>query len=103
MNYSKNNEYVFRCQTWLRNAGRIDLLQMPLDVIQRNYHLCEQHFEKKWFRKPEWKASLDYYKNPIPTIFINNIKNFPPETVQEAFEAKMKREEFMRKLNIYIF
>uniref|UniRef100_A0A1B6ECT7 Uncharacterized protein n=1 Tax=Clastoptera arizonana TaxID=38151 RepID=A0A1B6ECT7_9HEMI len=86
------------CEIWLKNAGRLDLLQMPLDVVKKNYFLCEEHFEDKWFRKVQFKGSLNYFLNPVPTIFVNNYKMFSSKIVEEEYENKKKREEFMRTL-----
>ncbi|GAB1607886.1 hypothetical protein Ahia01_001072500 [Argonauta hians] len=56
-----------RCHKWLKHASREDLVGKSLLYLNKNCHLCAEHFEKDQFSYYTSKCRLKW--NAVPTIF----------------------------------
>ncbi|XP_069671784.1 zinc finger protein 93-like isoform X2 [Periplaneta americana] len=56
-----------RCKEWLVRAGRLDLLDKPIELVHSDMALCEAHFEKDCYCKSNCLRS-----DAVPTIFKHN-------------------------------
>ena len=54
---------ICRCQQWLKNCGRYDLLHYPSRYLHENRRLCSRHFHRGMF----FNSRL--VNNALPTIF----------------------------------
>lgn len=93
---NKNVEYfgfpksVEFAQKWAIAAGRDDLLDKSLNNIIK-YYLCSSHFTDDCFtdqsRAHLKKQSRPKVIVPIPSIFLNNITEFIPDSVKRIFST----------------
>ena len=55
-----------RCQLWLKNCGRDDLLHLSSRYLHENRRLCSKHFHRGMFANSQCKRLV---KDAVPTIF----------------------------------
>ncbi len=55
-----------RAKKWVIKSRRADLLNKPLEYLNRNVCFCHDHFEELMFSNPE-KTRLNW--NAVPTLF----------------------------------
>ena len=67
-----------RCQKWVQNCRRADLMGKTTQYLNKSCRLCSDHFEENQFRMPE-KKRLNW--NAIPTIF--TVPNLPKPTTSK--------------------
>jgi len=77
---------LFRCQRWVQNTRRDDLLNRSHVYLNNNCRLCAEHFEEDQFSNRMTKNRLKW--NAVPTLF--NVPN-PPKTLSTP-RRTMKRE-----------
>uniref|UniRef100_UPI00358FEABB 52 kDa repressor of the inhibitor of the protein kinase-like n=1 Tax=Myxine glutinosa TaxID=7769 RepID=UPI00358FEABB len=71
--FSKNME---RCQRWVQNTRKDDLLNRSPVYLSNNCRLCAEHFEEDQFSNRMTKNRLKW--NAVPTLF--NVPN-PPKAL----------------------
>ena len=64
----------YRCQKWVQNTRRQDLLGKYPENLYTSYRLCSRHFEDSQFMNAATRNALVW--NATPTLF--NIPNPPP-------------------------
>ena len=57
---------------WIKNSGRLELLEKSSDFWYQNVHFCAEHFEREMFLNPDVSEPL-LKIDAVPTIFV-----FPP-------------------------
>lgn len=77
----------FSCYQWAVNSDREDLLDKPVEQLSK-FLLCADHFEPHWFINPKYKTAFIRSRQPVPTIFYNNLADFVPKSLKKSFELK---------------
>ncbi|XP_029649706.2 THAP domain-containing protein 5-like [Octopus sinensis] len=83
--FPKNKE---RCQQWVQNTCRDDLLDKSPLYLNHNCHICADHFEDDQFSNKLTKNRLKW--NAVPTLF--NIPGYTLKTSLTSHKA-MKRKK----------
>lgn len=81
--------FIFRCKQWIKNSGREDLINEPINRLSKKYFLCSDHFQDDCFTNPKYKTKFKNNCEPVPTIFLNNFTEFLPKSIQKKISSKM--------------
>ena len=92
--FLKHCTFAYRCQKWVVNTRREDLLGKETLQLHRNYQLCANHFENNQFMNVVKKNSLVH--NAVPTLF--DVPNPPPKvTMKRKLPNRTETVEPKRK------
>ena len=74
-----------RCQIWVQNSRRQDLLNRSPSYLTTNCKLCAEHFEDSQFTNPS-KNRLNW--NAVPTLF--SVPNPPQKISNKRIKTRQK-------------
>ncbi|XP_071573677.1 uncharacterized protein [Temnothorax nylanderi] len=82
---------------WIHACGRLDLQVMGPEYGHRNYRLCHLHFEEKWYKIGQKRASL--HPDAVPTIFFGRENDKEDEAVIEVVEQQEETNSSIQTSN----
>ena len=77
-----------RCQIWVQNSRKQDLLNRSPSYLSTNCKLCAEHFESSQFTNPS-KNRLNW--NAVPTLF--SVPNPPQKNNQQEDKKQIKTRQ----------
>ncbi|XP_077271272.1 uncharacterized protein LOC143902338 isoform X1 [Temnothorax americanus] len=76
---------------WIHASGRLDLQVMGPEYGHRNYRLCHLHFEEKWYKIGQKRASL--HPDAVPTIFFGRDNTLVITASEEHTQERNDKED----------
>lgn len=84
----------FSCNKWLINCQRSDLCVKPINILNKNYRVCNDHFENTMFSNVERTRLLP---TAIPTKFGTYIETTAQDSVNQTIADNSLTDDFIVK------